>query len=107
MKKHNFLILIVILLLSNCGKSIDDQNVIFGFGLGRLSVVKDNKVKFYQLENDSWEEVIQYQFVLPNGYKSIFEFVGWVGVIVGNKLLSYQYINDNWEEILKYEFELR
>ena len=109
MKEKMFYILIVFL-LGNCGTFIKAQENIFGFGdygsrFGEygLSVVIDNKVKFYGF-NEVWVGLPEFDFILPNSYKNIFVMhnsdIGLLfGVVIDNKVKLYGFDDDVWIEV--------
>jgi uncharacterized protein (DUF1330 family) len=89
------------------------DNTVFNAN-GWLGIIVSNKVRFYELDekfygsqwSKEWRAKPEYDFTLPNGYKSVFSIENIICVLVDNKVQFYIYYENRWQIMPELELTL-
>jgi hypothetical protein len=82
-----------------------EYKVIFGFAIeyiGVIGIIINDKVRFYEYENKTWEIISDADMILPGGYKGAFGFAvgNIIGIIINDRIQDrvqfYEYRNNTW-----------
>ena len=78
-------------------------------------MIIDSKMQFYEIIENDWQLVPEYEFDIPNGYKAIFFYNNAIhnklsgrysiGVVFDNEVQIYLF-NNGWEILPEFEFNL-
>ena len=85
---------------------VKPPKIIFQIGSWGLGVVQDNTVRYYYPGVNGWVEKPQYEFILPNGYETVFGGLDYIWVIVGNTVKTFVHDTIAWVETPQFELVL-
>ena len=89
---------LIIILISACTSNNTFFSIDSPFG-PHFAAIIGNTIKIYRVGLYSVNELPDSEFVLPDGYKSVFGFRGDIAVVIDDKVKLYRKDNDNWVEL--------